>query len=268
MIDPFVLLAPVLLLGVVALLRFVGCNPVFGIHETRPSPTVKDFSPISATQGDPDFELVATGNNFVKEETILWNGSPTVNQPSFISSTEWRVTITTAEIATPGDVTVALQDGSDTFPYVRTFIVISSDVSVTFNNPGAVDTPLAGIYDGKLDFGPPGAEPWYWKGAGMGTAIYLGPPGASGTVTGHFSFANMPPAGRVLRRIRVIADPVVSGNITISDTVNPAITKPVIAGSAPTFIETMWTNQSQTITIVSDIGWDIAIDAIVYRGPA
>ncbi len=34
MIDPFVLLTPVLLLAVIALLRFVGCNEVFGIDET------------------------------------------------------------------------------------------------------------------------------------------------------------------------------------------------------------------------------------------
>ncbi len=34
MIDPFVLLTPVLLLAVIALVRFVGCNEVFGIEET------------------------------------------------------------------------------------------------------------------------------------------------------------------------------------------------------------------------------------------
>jgi hypothetical protein len=38
MIDPFVLLAPVLLLAVVALLRFVGCNLVFKLKETQPIP--------------------------------------------------------------------------------------------------------------------------------------------------------------------------------------------------------------------------------------
>ncbi len=43
-IDPFVLLAPVLLLAVVALLRFVGCNWVFGIHDTTPvTPTPITF---------------------------------------------------------------------------------------------------------------------------------------------------------------------------------------------------------------------------------
>jgi hypothetical protein len=34
MVDPFVLLAPVLLLGVVALLQFVGCNELFGLGPT------------------------------------------------------------------------------------------------------------------------------------------------------------------------------------------------------------------------------------------
>jgi hypothetical protein len=34
MIDPFVLLTPILLLAVLALLGFVGCNQVYGIHDT------------------------------------------------------------------------------------------------------------------------------------------------------------------------------------------------------------------------------------------
>jgi hypothetical protein len=68
-------------------------------------------------------------------------------------------------------------------------------------------------------------------------------------------------------KIRVLADAVVSGNVTISDQSNPAIAQPVIAGSPPTFIETMWQNTSEAISIMSDIGWDIAIDAIVYEGP-
>ncbi len=38
MIDPFLLLTPALLLAVIALLRFVGCNEVFGIDETVLAP--------------------------------------------------------------------------------------------------------------------------------------------------------------------------------------------------------------------------------------
>lgn len=83
-----------------------------------------------------------------------------------------------------------------------------------------------------------------------------------------FGFANTTPLGRTLVRVRVIADSLKSGNITISDQANPTITQPVVAGSPPTFIDTNWQNVSPTVTIMSDIGWDIAIDTIVYEGPA
>jgi hypothetical protein len=69
------------------------------------------------------------------------------------------------------------------------------------------------------------------------------------------------------RRLRVIADPAVSGNIIISDQANPTITQPVVAGSGSRFIDTTWGSPSETITITSDIGWDIAIDVITYEGP-
>ncbi len=51
MIDPFVLLTPVLLLAVIALLRFVGCHEVFGLDEIVPQITVDAFSNSSANVG-------------------------------------------------------------------------------------------------------------------------------------------------------------------------------------------------------------------------
>ena len=46
MIDSFVLLAPILLLGVVALLRFIGCDLPLGLHEW-PSTDVTSIKPVS-----------------------------------------------------------------------------------------------------------------------------------------------------------------------------------------------------------------------------
>ena len=55
MIDPFVLLTPLLMLGVLALIRFVGCNQFFGIQETQQySPPVTN---IHATGGDSRVDL-------------------------------------------------------------------------------------------------------------------------------------------------------------------------------------------------------------------
>ena len=63
MIDSFVLLTPILLLGVIALLGFVGCNQFFGLHETT-----------LATAPDPPTNLTATpGDNQV---VLTWGPVP------------------------------------------------------------------------------------------------------------------------------------------------------------------------------------------------
>lgn len=51
MIDPFVLLAPILLLAVLALLRFVGCNQIFGLDPTvlRPPIAFLQFTRLNET---------------------------------------------------------------------------------------------------------------------------------------------------------------------------------------------------------------------------
>jgi hypothetical protein len=55
MIDPFVLLTPILMLGVLALVRFVGCNQIFGLDPTagRPAPPTN----LVAIPGDARVDL-------------------------------------------------------------------------------------------------------------------------------------------------------------------------------------------------------------------
>ena len=79
-------------------------------------------------------------------------------------------------------------------------------------------TGPSGFYDGKLDFRSSRLPTVVLADGGLGAAIYLGPPSASGTVTGMLSFANKVPLGRKLLRIRVLADKVVDANIAISET--------------------------------------------------
>jgi hypothetical protein len=57
MIDWYVLLAPIFLLGVIALLGFVGCNWFFGIEETRPKERPKAPSNLQAVPGDNKVSL-------------------------------------------------------------------------------------------------------------------------------------------------------------------------------------------------------------------
>ena len=49
MIDAFVLLTPILVLGIIALLGFVGCNQVLGLDPTTEVPTVESIVPSSGT---------------------------------------------------------------------------------------------------------------------------------------------------------------------------------------------------------------------------
>lgn len=273
-IDPFVFLAPILLLAVIALLRFVGCNQVFGLHptvEAPPQPVILGIiSPPFETQGDPDFTLKVKGTNFVENDSVVqWNGSN--RDTAFKSTTELWATITAADIATAGifQVTVFTPDASPvTTSNMWPFTVDSSDVIVHLDNrtpPGNPNDPLNGVFQ-NLDFG---SGKWFWTAAGAGNSIFLGPAFNAGPHTGSFSFVNTPPTGRRLLRIRVIADPTLSGNITLQDGVNPTIVAAVPAGAPPTFIETNWGmgSPSTTVTVTSDIGWDIQIDTIVYQGP-
>jgi hypothetical protein len=271
-IDPFVLLTPVLLLGVMALLRFVGCNQIFGLDDVTgfPSqPVVMSISPKSGTQGDQDFTLIVTGTSFINTSVVRWNDQD--RQTAFVSGQELWAHITAADITAAGmaAVTVFTPFGhpSET-SNSETFLIVSSAVTVTFDNPPpagtGVDSPLDGVYK-NLDFG---TGRWFWKGSGVGDSIFLGPISSTNPTSGPFLFANAPPSGRVLLRMRIISDTLLSGNISLQDGVNPPTPPfPVPAGAPPMFIETGWTLPSATVTVISDIGWDIAIDTIIYQGP-
>lgn len=50
MIDGFVFFTPILLLGVIALFGFVGCDVVFGLHHIDPSPALTHAQTVVATQ--------------------------------------------------------------------------------------------------------------------------------------------------------------------------------------------------------------------------
>src|SRR6476659_1969863 len=57
MIDSFVFLTPLLLLGVIALVGFVGCNQFFGIEETEPYPVPDPPTNLQAMPGDRQVTL-------------------------------------------------------------------------------------------------------------------------------------------------------------------------------------------------------------------
>lgn len=74
MIDAFVWLTPIFLLGVIALLGFIGCNQVFGIEPTGLLMTVTGVSPNSGpTQGGQ--QVVVTGSEFDVNAKVTFGGS-------------------------------------------------------------------------------------------------------------------------------------------------------------------------------------------------
>jgi len=85
MIDPFVLLAPVLLLAVVALLHFVGCDWVFGLHSTTVAVPIA-FEQIAQNQSPPNSTGVTTLSAMFNKSTnngdliivaLKWGGTAT-----------------------------------------------------------------------------------------------------------------------------------------------------------------------------------------------
>ena len=289
MIDPFMILAPVLLFAVIALLRFVGCK-TFGSADSGSAspPTITSVSPSAVTAGGPLFTLIVNGTGFVNEDVqsvVQWNGVDRVT--SFFDSTKVPAFILAADIASPGTANVTVNNKNTldgTFQAsTPAMVTVNSPapppppppVTVTFGNdalggppPGPPGSPLNGVYK-NLDFGM-GAWNWVDPALGMGPAnainINSGPnPGA-----GNISFVG---PKRVLLRIRVFPKNLgpdgITCNVSITDDNIPAQKKTATYHAADLnnvqFIDTNWNSPAQTFTISADIGFNHDIDTIVHR---
>src|SRR5262245_13106357 len=87
MIDPFVLLTPVLLYAVVSLLRFIGCAGLLGLddvaYDSGPTIDADGLQPKSAIVGSGHFTLTISGSGFANTVKVLWdNQERTVNRIS------------------------------------------------------------------------------------------------------------------------------------------------------------------------------------------
>jgi hypothetical protein len=115
MIDPFVLLAPVFLLAVVALLRFVACSFQPG-QEAQP-PTVSTVSPNNgpAAGGTP---VMITGANFTSGATVTF-GTAAATNVVVMSTTQ--ITATTPA-GSAGAVTVTVTVGGQSGSLANGFL--------------------------------------------------------------------------------------------------------------------------------------------------
>ncbi len=70
------------------------------------NPAVTGLNPASALGGGSGFTLTITGSNFVPGATVRWNGSP--RSTTFVSGTQLTATISAADLATVGTVSVTV----------------------------------------------------------------------------------------------------------------------------------------------------------------
>lgn len=181
MVDPFMILAPFLVLGVMALIRFAGCLSL----PTPPGPQLDSAIPVDDHSVLLTWEPVGSANGLFTGFNIK-RGAVHGGPYTRIGTTNIDATTYTDDTATntaAGFYVVSIQvNGSwitDDPDESRNSneLAAAGAVTVTFNNPGNADDPLSGVYNNELDFGAPGAQPWYWRSAGNNSAIYVGPPG-------------------------------------------------------------------------------------------
>src|SRR5690606_14066741 len=73
----------------------------------NPVPVLEAWSPTTAVAGGAQFTLTVTGQGFVPESQVLWNGA--ARATTYVSATELRATIAAEDVAAAGSVAVAVQ---------------------------------------------------------------------------------------------------------------------------------------------------------------
>jgi len=109
MIDSFVILTPILLLGIVALLGFIGCNQIYGLDEVQRRIDVNSVTPQSgSTQGGTRVRI--TGSAFDPAATVTFDNLPATNVD--VSGDIINATSPGPHSSGPVDVTVTNPDGN------------------------------------------------------------------------------------------------------------------------------------------------------------
>jgi outer membrane protein assembly factor BamB len=101
---------------------------------TAVAPTLTALSPGTASAGGGEFLLVATGTNFTRNSTLVWNGN--VLPSSSGSSTNLSAEISSADIAAAGSVPVSVEDPVGGSSNALSFTVTSTTLAALA--PGSV----------------------------------------------------------------------------------------------------------------------------------
>lgn len=162
--DSFILLTPILLLGVVALLAFVGCDRLLGLSEIYPPVVAIEANQVTPASGPSvggtPVQILGSGFNFVDQVTF---GGVSAN---FVVTSDSEIDATTPPNP-PGPVNLVLTDTaesvSNSSPLVFTYVAVnfvqtassaqptSPPISVVLNNTTAGNLLIAAVSYG----GPP-----------------------------------------------------------------------------------------------------------------
>jgi hypothetical protein len=142
MLNWFMILTPLLVLGVVALLGFVGCDQVLGINTTKPEITLDKLNPnVGATAGGTMVTL--TGGNFADVNKVTFGGVSAYFQQTSDSEID---AISPTHPVSQVDV-IALTPNNSTNPLPFTYVAIGfvqfeansapagTSIQVTLPNP-------------------------------------------------------------------------------------------------------------------------------------
>ncbi len=269
MIDPFVLLTPILLLGVIALLRFVGCSFT---HGSVAPMEISEISPTSATVCGEGFTLWVAGTGFVgppddpaKWSIVQWDGKDRATV--FVSSTALTATITADDRTMLGLNVVTVFNpppGDGLSTNGKAFIITPGPPNVVNLGtlpPGKNSGDPVGVFQ-NIDF-----PRWVWYVDGTGqTAIFFDSVDNSRT----FRFVNP----RILKSMRVYyhnppppAPPPPPITITVTDGKNQPASLSITVGEKFKDLNTNWVTCSPTVTITLNTSSDdIAIVELIYLG--
>jgi outer membrane protein assembly factor BamB len=114
--------------------------PVTFVIGEQTAPMITALAPATVTAGNPAFQLVVTGTNFLSSATVQWNGGaiPT----TFDSATQLTAQVTAAQAAAVASVPVTVLNdpaAGGTSNVVQLAIVAPSPVAVTSLTPAGVN---------------------------------------------------------------------------------------------------------------------------------
>jgi hypothetical protein len=178
-------------IALLALLILTNCGgspavtPFAAPNAQNPVPSISSISPGSSAVGSSSLTLTIAGSNFVSESTVRWGG--TALKTSFVSNTNIRATIPSADFSTSGSVAVTVSNplpgGGISNSIAFTIAPIAPLAILTTRLP---DAQLNKPYEYSLS-AEGGIAPYHW------TVNPVLPNGLSISSDGKFS--GTPPAG-------------------------------------------------------------------------